>query len=294
LAPLVLAWGFNYLFVNVGLGFASPLWLAFLRAGVGCAGTAALVLVLRPAPYLDARGRRDALLLGLPNTGFFFALWFVAAERVPPGLAAVFVYTFPLWVALLSAPLLGHQLSRLHWVSVVVGFVGVAVIAQVWSLLATSVDPLSVVLLLFGALSWALGTVLFQRRFAGEHAVEGNAWGLLGGAAFLAVATLVIEPTPIPRFGAPPLWAAIVWLGLVGTACAYSIWYSLLGRFRAATLSAYVVLVPVVALAASAVFFTERLDALQLVGVGLVLVSILGISRAGAAELPPRSARGNA
>ncbi len=39
-------WGFNYIFVNLGLEFASPLWLATLRAAVGAAASAVIVVAV--------------------------------------------------------------------------------------------------------------------------------------------------------------------------------------------------------------------------------------------------------
>jgi drug/metabolite transporter (DMT)-like permease len=276
---LVVFWGFNYIFVNVGLGFSSPLWLASLRAGTGAVATFALVTGIRGWGTLDGAGRRDALLLGLPNTALFFGLWFSAARDVLPGIAAVMIYTFPLWVAVLSYPVLGHRLGPRHWISVAIGFAGVALISQIGEGGGAHLPIVALVMLLGAALAWALGTVLFQRRFPSEQMLEANAYQLGGGSVALLVATLVISPTPLPRPNVD-LLAAVLWLGVVGTAVAYAIWYSLLGRTRAATLSAYLFLVPVVALGASAVIFGERLSVLQLVGVGLVLVGIYGIGRA--------------
>ncbi len=280
---VVLAWGLNYLFVDVGLTAASPLWLALLRAGVGCAATAPLLLRNRSSAPLDRRGVRDAMLLGIPNTGLFLALWFLAAQDVLPGFAAVVIYTFPLWVALLARPFLGQVLTTIQTAAIAAGFVGVALVSQVWQVAAGTGLLLPLAALLGAALSWALGTVLFQRRFRPEHALDANAWGLLGGSLFLAATVALVAPEPLPGFGSPALWESVAWLGLVGTGVAYACWYTLLARTRAATLSAYLFLVPVVALAASAVFFGERLGPIQVVGVGLVLVSLLGVGRR-----PPR------
>ncbi len=284
-------WGLNYLFVNVGLQDASPLWLATLRAAVGAIAVLAIVTPMRAWGVLDVQGRRDAFLLGLPNTALFFGLWFVAAQRVPPGIAATVIYTFPLWVALLSAPVLGHRLGSRHWLSVGIGFVGIALISQVWALVGGGLSWVPLVELVIAAIAWGLGTVLFQRRFKREELPAANAYQLIGGTLGLLAATLLLAPTPLPTFTLT-LWATLLWLGVLGTSVAYAIWYMLLGRTRAATLSAYVFLVPVVALAASAAFFGERLSAFQILGVALVLVSIYGIGRApGATEAPSLASR---
>jgi drug/metabolite transporter (DMT)-like permease len=288
---LVVFWGLNYPFVNVGLAHAGPLWLATLRAGTGAIATLPIVSTFGGWGKLDRAAQRDALLLGIPNTALFFGLWFYAAGSVLPGIAAVVIYTFPLWVALLSQPMLGQRLGARHWVSVAVGFAGVALISQIGESGGSHVSVLALVLLLAAAIAWAVGTVLFQRRFRQEQLVEASAYQLIGGAVALLAATLLISPTPVPG-ASLDLAAAMLWMGVLGTAAAYAIWFTLLGRTPAATLSAYVFLVPVVALAASVALFGERLSLLQLGGVGLVLVSIYGIGRA--RWDAPRVARGPA
>jgi drug/metabolite transporter (DMT)-like permease len=276
---VVVFWGLNYVFVNIGLEYAGPLWLATLRSGTGAIATLPLVSALRGWGTLDARGRRDALLLGAPNTALFFGLWFWAAREVPPGIAAVVVYTFPLWVALLSDPVLGHRLSLRHWVAVTIGFVGVALISQVGESGGVGISVTAIIALLAAAVSWALGTVVFQRRFRREEMLEANAYQLVGGAVVLLGATFLFSPVPLPH-ATVGLLETVVWLGILGTTVAYVIWFDLLGRTPASTLSAYVFLVPVVALGASVGFFGEHLSWVQLGGVGLVLVSIYGIGRA--------------
>jgi probable blue pigment (indigoidine) exporter len=285
------AGGFNYIFVKVGLGFASPLWLALLRAATGAVGAGLIFGILRITPRLDQRGRRDALLLGVPITTVFFALWFYAARSVAPGLVAVLVYTFPLWVALLSVPVLAERVTLRHWSSVGLGFAGVVLISQLGTGMESSIPPDGVVELLVSAAVWAAGTVLFRRRFRASEMLEANVFQLIGGTIGLAILTVALTPTPLPS-SRPDLWASVFWIGIVGTAVSNSIWYDLLGRTRAATLSAYLFLVPVIAIAVSAFAFGERLTPYQLCGVILVLVSIYGIGGAAGGSTPPSELSG--
>ncbi len=281
---MVFAWGANYLFVRLGLEFATPLWLAALRAGIGTLGVGGFLALRKSGTPLDGRGRRDALLLGIPNTAIFFGLWFVAAQAVPAGEAAVVVYTFPVWVSLFSVPLLGRRLTALHWFAVVLGFGGVALIAQPG---ATGTSPTVLVALgelVAAAMSWALATVLFQRRFSASEMPTANGYQLLGGAVALVTAAALVDPSSLPG-RAPELWVAALWLGLVGSAFAYAVWFVLLGRVGAPDLSAYAFLVPVTALGLSAILLGERLSALQAGGVALVLASIYLIAR-GSARTP--------
>jgi len=285
-AGLAFVWGLNFIFATEGLKFWPPLWLALARAGVGALGSLVVLVVVRTGRTLDARGRRDALLLGIPNTALFFALWFTAASTVLPGIVAVTVYTYPLWVALLSAPVLGHRLSGRHWGSIAAGFAGVVLISQVGLTGGSSVPPIPLAELLASAVAWGVGTVAFQRRFHRDEMLEANTYQLVGGTAMLLLLTAVFEPALPGALGAPVV-SSILWLGVLGTTIAYSIWYYLLGRTRAATLSAYLFSVPVVALVASALLFGERLSVLQAAGVLLVLGSIYGIARAPGSTEPP-------
>lgn len=283
------AWGGNYLFVRVGLLSTGPLWLAALRATTGLAALAVYFAFSAPAGALGRRARWTALLIGVPNTAAFLGLWFTAAGQVPAGQAAVLIYTYPLWVALLSIPILRARLTGGHWLAVGSGFLGILLVSQPWAGAAGATPVVAVAELLVAAVSWASATVLVQRLFRPVEMKAANGYQLLGGAAVLLVVA-VATGWNRPPADLPSLWVSVVWLGVFGTAFAYAVWFELLGKVPAATLSAYAFLVPLVALAASAVVFGERLDPYQLAGVALVLAAIYGVSRAGAPRELPRAA----
>jgi probable blue pigment (indigoidine) exporter len=283
---MVLAWGLNFIFVKIGLASSPPLWLAALRALLGTAGVAGLLLVLRSPVRLTAVERRDALLLGIPTTALFFGLWFSAATQVPPGQTAVVVYTFPLWVVVLSFLLLGERAPRLAWVSVVIGFLGVVLIEQPWSGSSGRIPSIAIVELVAAAASWALGTVLIKSRIRGVALRTANGYQLLSGAALLLVAALVFEPAPKISITSNFV-ISLLWLGIIGTSLANAVWFTLLERFPAPTVSTWAFLTPVVALVASVVIFGETLDGLQLVGVAAVLAGAFVIARTAASELDP-------
>ena len=275
-AVIVTAWGLNYLFVRVGLGLSAPLWLAFLRSGLGAVGALG-IWTAAGRPRLVGRDRATAIGLGVLNTSLFFGLWFLAARSIAPGEAATIVYSFPLWVAMLSIPVLGFRLPSVAWGAIVTGFVGIVAISQPWES-GVALQPAPVAELLLGAFSWALGTVLIQRRFSREVAQAVNLYQLLGGATGLLVAALVVEPHQAPAFSWE-LLGIVLWLGLVGTSLAYALWFSLLGRMPAPSLSANVFLVPVVALTASSLLLAERIDLVQAIGVALVAIAIFTVGR---------------
>jgi probable blue pigment (indigoidine) exporter len=293
---LAVVWGLNYLFVREGLTLSAPLWLAALRSGVGALALVPLVLSQVRRSELSRVDVRDALAIGVPNTAMFFGLWFLAARSIPPGETAVLVYTFPLFVTLVAIPVLGTRPDRIQTLAVVLGFGGVVLVSQPWLGGADALAPLPVAALLLAALSWAFGTVLFKRRFSGSKVVPANALQLLGGTGGLLLAATLTEGSSLPTLGLP-LVATVAWLGVLGTAVAYSIWFALLDRRPAGTLSAYTFLVPLVALAASAVVFGEQVNAVEAGGVGVVLAALYLNGRGAAprapAEQPPVSSQGS-
>lgn len=275
---MVLAWSGNYLFVKIGLVSATPIWLAFLRAAVGAAGAAVYLLATGSFRSLSPRERRDALLLGIPNTALFLGLWFVAARQVAVGEAAVIIYTYPIWVSLFSNPLLGHRLGWAHWTAVVGGFAGVVLVSQPWNAGTSGVPTVAFVELLVAAVSWGSATVLFQRRFRPAQLAAANGFQLLSGSAVLLVAAAALDPTRLPVPTAS-LAVSVLWMGLFGTTFAYVVWFWLLEQHRASTISAYLFLVPLGALGLGVVFTGEAVSALQAAGIVLVLLSIYAVPR---------------
>jgi drug/metabolite transporter (DMT)-like permease len=287
-AAMVLVWGLNYLVVRIGLSVAPPLWLAAARSATGAIGVAAFALGTRRFGALPAQGRLEALLIGVPNTGLFFGLWFIAAREIPPGETAVLIYTFPLWVSALSAATGSERLGWTAAAALGVGFAGVVLLSQPWSG-GPHVPLVSVFEALAGAASWAVGTLLFKRRFGGANVVEANLWQLTGGAATLFVLAAWTE-APVFQVG-PLLLGSVLWLGLVGTAFAYLVWFWLLDQRAASELSAYVFLVPVLALAVSLAAGFERVDAIEVAGIALVLGSLVLTLRTTRGVPVPRTAR---
>ncbi len=275
-AYMFTAWGINYLIVRDLSSNGGPFWLATTRAGIG--GIAALALLALPGEtgHLSWRDRRDAVLLGLVNTGGFYGLWFAAAAMVPPGETSVLIYTFPLQVAVLAVPVLGYRPGRWEIAALFGGLAGILLVTEPWR--GARLDLAAIAMLLLAALCWGVGTVLYQLRFKGPQLREGNPFQLLGGAGLTLAIAFVLEPSALPD-PTGTFWIEALYLGIFGTALAYAAWFSLLSRIPAATLSSFTFLVPVVALAISAAVTGERLDALQLAGVALVAASLYALGR---------------
>lgn len=278
LAPVV--WGTTYVVTTELLPQGHPLFAGLLRALP--AGLIALALT-RTLPRGAWWGK--AAVLGVLNIGLCFALLFVAAERLPGGVAATLGAAQPLIVAVLAVAVLRDALSvwRLAWGAAGVVGVGLVVIGP-----DAALDMVGVVAGLGSAASMALGVTLTKRwgrpAEVGPTAVVG--WQLTAGGLFLVPVTFLVE-------GAPPaidLPAALgyLWLGLVGGLVTYVLWFRGITTLPVTSVAVLVLLSPLVAAVLGAVLLGQTLGPVQLVGFGLSLAAIV----AGQLPAPARPVRG--
>ncbi|MFF3677973.1 EamA family transporter [Streptomyces sp. NPDC002120] len=275
LAPL--AWGTTYVVTTELLPQGHPLFAGLLRALP--AGLIALALT-RTLPRGTWWGK--ATVLGVLNIGLLFPLLFIAAERLPGGVAATVAAAQPLMVAVLAVTVLHESPSawRLTWGVVGVGGVGLVVIGP-----HAALDTLGIVAGLAGAASMALGLTLTKRwgRPAGVGPTAFAGWQLTAGGVFLVPVTLLAEGAP-PAIDAPAA-LGYLWLGLAGGLIAYGLWFRGVATLPVGSVAVLVLLSPLVAAALGVILLDQTLGPVQLVGFGLALAAIA------ATQLPPRRAR---
>jgi probable blue pigment (indigoidine) exporter len=268
-------WGTTYLVTSEYLPPDRPFLAGAIRAlPVGVA----LVAVTRTLPRGAWWWR--AAVLGTLNIGAFFALLFVAAYRLPGGVAATLGGVQPLLVAGLGLVLLGERPTRWRIGWGVAGAIGVAVMVLRGEL---AFDLVGVAAGLAGTAAMATGIVLTKRwgRPVGLLAFTG--WQLAAGGLLLAPVALVVEGAP-PALGAQEL-AGYAWLAVVGTLLAYTLWFQGLARLPVAALSFLPLLSPAVATALGWLVLDQSLNPSQVAGFTLALTAIA------AAQLTPDAVR---
>ena len=271
-ATILAVWGLNYPFIQAGLSYSPPVWLASLRALTGLLTSLAILLVLRTQGQIDLRQKIAAFLIGIPGIGFFFGFWTIGETVLPAGEASVLIYTFPIWTLILSLPVLGDRPTPLKVGAALLGFAGVALVARVGTTNPTG-DVVAITLLIVAGFAFALDNVLFKRLFKDDQLLRANVWQLAGGSAFLIAWASLAEPVSAIHWTLA-LAGAIFWIGVLGTAIVFVLWFTLLSRYNAASLTAYTFLVVVVALVGSFFILGQTIDEMQLVGVLALIVSI--------------------
>lgn len=261
------AWGTTYAVTSELLPSDRPLTAALLRALP--AGLLLLAVTRRlPCGIWWLR----AAVLGSLNIGLFFALLFVAAYRLPGGVAATVGAVQPLLVVLLAAGLLGELLTRRAVLAGLVGAGGVALLVLRGD---AALDAVGVAAAAGGAAVMALGVVLTKRWGRPAAALTVTSWQLVaGGLLLLPLALLVEGPLPPAEVDAAAV-GGYVYLGVVGTAVAYTLWFRGLAVLPASSVSFLSLLAPVVATGVGWALLAQPLSAVQLLGAALVLLAVL-------------------
>lgn len=273
---VVLIWGLNFVVMKLGLQGLSPMLLGALRFSV-----AALPLLLFvPLPKLPPR---YLIGYGLAQGVGQFGLLFTALQLgMTAGMASVVMQTQAFFTVLLAAPLLGERALPRQWLGLVVALAGLVAIASAHGQGPGQMTLIGFVLTLGAALMWAVSN-LVSRIAAAQH-------GSYDALGFIVWSSLV----PIVPFFALAIWqdgpsvlmhqlagldargiGAVLYLALLATLLAYSLWTRLLQRHSPGRIVPWSLLVPVVGLWAAAAVFGEQPLPLQWLGTAAVLLGLL-------------------
>ncbi|MEV0680751.1 EamA family transporter [Actinosynnema sp. NPDC050436] len=264
-------WGTTYYVTTEYLPPDRPLLASLLRslpAGL------LLVAVVRRLPTGDWWWR--SLVLGALNIGAFLPLLFLAAYRLPGGVAATVGAVQPLVVAGLAAGFLGRRVTLRVGLAAVAGIFGVSLLVLRAN---AQLDALGIAAALGGAVVMAVGTVLGKRWVSPAPLLATTGWQLVAGGLLLLPLTFAVEGPP-PELSARNL-AGYAYLALVGAALSYSLWFRGVKLLAATEVTFLGLLSPVVATAVGWSVLGQDLTVAQLCGAVIVLAALVAAQTRG-------------
>ncbi|WP_251140802.1 DMT family transporter [Rhodoferax sp. U11-2br] len=264
-------WGASFLFMRLGAAEFGALPTAGLRVGI-----AALFLL----PLLLARGQGAALgqhwkkifFLGLINSGIPFACYSYALMSITTGLSALLNATVPLFGALVAWVWLRDRPHRLKILGLLIGFVGVAMLAWGKASFKPDASGLSsgwaVVACLVACLCYGIAASFTKRYLAGVPSLAVATGSQIGATLGLAVPTLWLWPTTTPSMTA---WLALLAVGVLCTGVAYVLFFRLIDKVGAASTLTVTFLIPVFAVIYGLVFLGELVTPWMLICGAVIL-----------------------
>lgn len=245
-------WAGAFIVTEAALRDTPPLLFAAMRFVVS-----ALFVLVVPFPRV---GWRTILALGLViGVGQHVGIFFGMAHGVPPGVAALLAHTQSFFTLALAWGLLGERLTPRK----LVGF-GCALAGLVLLMLerGSPMPVAAIAMVMSGSLAGGIGNYIL-RRAGGADPVGVAAWMAAVAAPLLLALSLATD-------GAAPLVAAFADLrgdlllascysGILSGLLSYAIWTRLFGRYEAHQVAPFMLLVPVGAIALSALILGERM-----------------------------------
>ena len=285
---VVVIWAINFIAAKIGLRSFPPLTMASFRV---CA--AGLVIIpfylgvrrMRLAAFAKTdsalgRGftRRDVwtfLYLGFFGVSVNQFCFTLGLHYTSVNHSAVIVGMGPIYTLILAVLL---RLERATWhkaVGMTIAFTGIAVLASEHGISAHSASLLGDAITMTGSVGFAIYAVL-GKRVSGEYdALTMTAYNHFAGALILLPLAVhqawMLHATGNWRAVQWEAWAAILYMGLFGSAVAYLLYYWLLRYLEASQLSAFTYLLPVLATILGILTLGEKGSWMELVGGALAL-----------------------
>jgi len=263
LAPAI--WGSTYIVASEILPPDRPFTAALIRVL-----PAGLLLLLFTRVLPPRRDWWRLVLLSALNIGVFQALLFVAAYRLPGGLAAVLGAIQPLLVMLLASAVDRRAPAQVALWAAVAGVLGLAAL-----LLSpqTVFEPVGIAAALLGAACMATGVWLTRRWRLPLAVLPLTGWQLtLGGLMLAPVAWLADAPLPPLT---PLQWTAYAYLSLAGALLAYALWFRGVARLPTVAVASLGLLSPLTAVVLGWALLSQSITGLALCGLVLALASVL-------------------
>ncbi|MGW4164279.1 EamA family transporter [Streptomyces sp. NPDC004788] len=273
LAPI--SWGSTYFVTTEFLPPDRPLFTGLMRAL-----PAGLLLLGLTRKLPQGAWWWKSLVLGVLNIGAFFPLLFLAAYRLPGGVAAVVGSVGPLFVVGLAALFLGDKPTVKGLLTAIAAAFGVSLVVLK---AGAALDAIGVAAGLLSALSMSAGTVFTKRwgRPEGVGALALTGWQLTAGGLFLLPIAFLVEGAP-PALSGTNL-AGYAYLAFGNTAISYFLWFRGIERLSASSVTLLGPLSPITAAVIGWAALGQALGPVQLLG----MVIAFGATLLG--QLAPRA-----
>ncbi len=261
---LAALWGSSFLFMRMGAQEFGALPTAGLRVAIATLFLLPLLLGRGLGPQLVQHWKK-ILFIGVFNSALPFACFSFALLSISTGLSAILNATVPMFGALVAWAWLKDRPSGSRIVGLVLGFVGVALLA--WDKASFKPDAAglssgwAVLACLLACLSYGISASYTKRYLGGLPSLVTATGSQLGATLALALPTWWLWPQRLPGTSA---WLALLALGVLCTGLAYILFFWLIENVGPARSLTVTFVVPVFALIYGAIFLHETVSSWML------------------------------
>jgi DME family drug/metabolite transporter len=204
-----------------------------------------------------------------------FAFYFVSIGQASVAVAVTLMYCAPVFVYLVSFALKLESPTPLKWAAIAVVMLGIVLLAQIYDIEASGVTAIGVGAGLLSGLSYAI--FIFGFKYAAPH---GSPQAILS-IAFAVLTIILIWPGDVDQIAAAltsPDWPLFAGLGVLGAGLSFVLYIIGLSHTAPTVASIVAMVEPVTATLFGVVVLNENLVGPQILGMGLILVTVTALS----------------
>lgn len=204
-----------------------------------------------------------------------FSFYFVSIAEGSVAVAATLMYCAPVFVYLVSFVLKLESATPLKWAALVIVMLGIVLLTRLYDIGAGGITPIGVGTGLLAGLFYAV--FIFGFKYAAPH---GSPQAILV-IAFTVLVSILIWPGDSGQTVAvlsTPAWPLFVALGVLGAGVSFVLYILGLNHTAPAVASIVAMVEPVTASLFGVVILNESLVGLQILGMGLILVTVTALS----------------
>jgi drug/metabolite transporter (DMT)-like permease len=273
---LCIIWGSTWVGIKMSLEGIPPLSGAGIRFLVSIAAIFLYVRLRKYSLRIDKRQFGILALSGFLIYSLDYGLIYWAEQHLSAGVTSIFFATYVLFTALATNFMFRQE--KFYWrrfLGICLGFSGIIVVFFD-QLILTRFKPvviLASLAVVAAAASAGISTVIVKKYLIQMNATVLTLYQLLLGTVVLVILGPVFEGFGQYQLG-PRVLAAVLYLGIVGSAFAFVLFYWLLQRMSPISLSLIIYITPLVALAFDYMIFAEVISLRALTGMCIIFAGI--------------------
>jgi drug/metabolite transporter (DMT)-like permease len=293
-AGVTVAWGSSYFFIKIGVESGlQPFTLIGWRLAISVVALVVLVTLTRARVPREPSVLWKLAVMGVFYVAVPFTLITWAEQSIGSALASILQGLTPLFALVLAGLVLQDEPITVNKLGgLVLGFGGAVVILGRHLAPAAGADPTAELTgelaLVLSCLSYAAASVFLRRAVGTRPLVDDPVTGpralrpleialpqnLVALAIIAPLALLTESGSGIPMPTNADAWISVIWLGLVGSAIAYMLYFRLLNAWGAYRASLITYAMPIVGILLGVLVLNEVIDLQTIVGTAMVIGGI--------------------
>jgi drug/metabolite transporter (DMT)-like permease len=270
-------WGGSFFFARIAVQVVPPLTLVLFRVAIAALALH-LYLLGRGIRFWDYREHAFGFAgLGLLMNVIPFSLLFIGQTVLGAGVESILNAMTPIWTVLIATVLTVDEKVTINKLGgILLGIFGLVVMIGPGVLTGLG-GPLWAEMAVIGAtLSYAFAGIL-AKRFKGVPPTITSTGQMTASTLIMIPVVLVYDGIPDVASIDSGVWSAILGLGLLSTAFAYILYFSIVRAAGATNSSLVTLIVPVSAILLGTIFLDEHLAAHDFLGMVLIALGLLTI-----------------